>query len=79
MAAVDGPVRRSPAKNVSDASTVETTAMQPTQNQPAGLKPRSAPPVTMDFPARAIAAPVITRVASSTGDTRRRTPSETRM
>jgi hypothetical protein len=79
MAAVDGPVRRRPAKKASIASTVDTATMHSSQNQPRGPKPRSAPPVTAARAARARAAPVITSADSSTGGRRCTTVSATRM
>jgi hypothetical protein len=46
IAAVDGPVRRRPAKDASAASTVETSAIAASQAQPAGWKAKPTPPVT---------------------------------
>jgi hypothetical protein len=74
IAAVDGPVRRRPAKNASIASTVETIAMHPTQTHPAAANPRSTPPDTPARTASVPAAPVMTSAASVTGGTRWTTP-----
>lgn len=79
MAAVDGPVRRSPAKKVSIAVIVETTTMHASQNHPRGANPRSTPPVTRARTARVNAAPAITSADSSTGGSRCTTVSATRM
>jgi hypothetical protein len=79
MAAVDGPVRRRPAKKARIASTVETSAMQASQNQPAGRTPRSTPPVTSARMPRVPVAPVITSAVRTTGGSRCTTGSATRM
>nr|AWS27292.1 FunU4 [Streptosporangium sp. KD35] len=79
MAAFDGPVRLSPAKKVSIATTVETTAMQASQSHPDTPKPRSTPPVSRARAPRVPAAPVITSADSTTGASRCTTVSATRM
>ena len=80
IAAVVGPTRRSPAKKSEIAPTVEITARQAIQPQPAPVSspgrssPSSSEPTVSDT-----AAPVQTSAESTSGGTRPAIPSLTRM
>ena len=79
IAAIDGPTRRSPAKNSAIGVTVETSAIAASHTQPSLAKPASSEPVAAPATPNVTAAPVVTSADSGSGSRSPPTRSETRM
>ena len=77
--AVDGPTRRSPAKNSVIGVTVETIAIAASHSQPSPAKPVSSEPVAAPATPNVIAAPVVISADSGSASRSPPTRSETRM
>lgn len=77
--AADGPTRARPAKKVRIAPTVLTSAIAPSQPQPAAANARSGPPRTALTTANVPAAPVHTSAESGRNGTPASTRSPLRM